>query len=95
MNSNFMKMSFNIINENFKMNSIEKKGNSKVNSSFKYDFIINLKNKNVKYNQLFQKYKNIFQKNLSKKLLLKYIIDYIIDINNYNSINKNIYSLLI
>src|SRR5437016_2500011 len=94
-NFNFIKMNFNIINENFRMNSIQKKENSRINSNFKYDFIINFKNENIKFNQLFQKYKYIFQEDLSKELLSKYIIDYIIDINNYNLINKNIYSLLI
>ena len=86
---------------NFVMNSIGKEknsmANSMANSSFTRDsnMKFNSKMNKIKLNKLFQEYKNIFKEELSKKLSSSHAIDQVINIDDHNSTNKNIYLLSI
>ena len=87
---------------NFVMNSIGKEKNSMANSiansSFTRDSNMKFNSKKmnkIKLDKLFQEYKNIFKEELSKKLSSSHAIDQVINIDDHNSTNKNVYLLSI
>ena len=58
--------------------------------------VVDFKDKIVKLHyELLQKYKNIFREDLPEELSSRHALDYVIDTNDHNSANKNVYSLSI
>jgi len=84
--------------KNFKEDSIKKKKNFFMNSSFTRNLKENFSSneiEKIELDYLLQKYKDIFHEKLLKELSSKYIINHVININDHNLMNKNVYQLFI